>query len=74
MNDIKTIVRRPKAPKQITSASPSPTAFSLNTTNPEALELAHANIRITVLGGVAISGLERFNIRDSAPVLIFFYL
>ena len=39
MNDIKTIVRRPKAPKQITSATPSSTAFSLNTTNPEALKL-----------------------------------
>ncbi|MFZ9956904.1 MAG: hypothetical protein ACO3E1_12375, partial [Flavobacteriales bacterium] len=62
MNDIKTIVRRPKAPKQNTSATPSSTAFSLNTTNPEALELAHANIRLTVLGGVAISGLERLKV------------
>ncbi len=55
-------IRRPKAPKQITLVNPSFTAFSLNTTNPEALELAHSNIRIAVLGGVAITGLERLKV------------
>jgi len=52
-------IRRPKPTKQI---SLPPSSFTLNTTNPEALELAHANIRITVLGGVAISGLERLKV------------
>ena len=55
-------IRRPKAPKQITLVNPSFTAFSLNTTNPEALELTHSNIRIAVLGGVAITGLERLKV------------
>ena len=60
MSSAKTIVRRSTSAKNFVAVNSATYSFIDN--NPEALEFTQANVHITILGGLTLSGLERLKV------------